>query len=128
MLNDRIILQKGATTFHSNIDEGFTALVFDTTYHTLEPLTIRIHSLEEAVEAGITTELLCGIPYYHIRQFYEWTDDERPLTVALLPCSDEEGNPDFSNSSNCNKITTGYLPNGDMDGTRGSSYGDSPCR
>ena len=96
MLNDRIILQKGATTFHSNIDEGFTALVFDTTYHTLEPLTIRIHSLEEAVEAGITTELLCGIPYYHIRQFYEWTDDERPLTVALLPCSDEEGNPDFS--------------------------------
>ena len=55
-----------------------------------------INNLSDAEDYGIEEDgLMGGLPYYHIKCFYDFIGDEKPLYIMFANCSDEDV-PDFS--------------------------------
>jgi len=47
---------------------------------------MKLSSLEEAVAAGITTDILYGVPYYHIKCFFDLAGSDAGVYVAIADC------------------------------------------
>ena len=48
---------------------------------------VKLTSVEQAEEYGITTKLLNGVPHYHISQFFEYTGNGSYVYVMFANCS-----------------------------------------
>ena len=88
-------LQGSAFSF----DESVCGMLFDTSMY-YEPFndyvqlegnfgdgqTCLIHNLEEAEDLGLTDAFMNGVPYYHIKQFYDYVGADAKLYITFADC------------------------------------------
>lgn len=99
----------GEGTYPLSIDEKVCAMLFDCgsddkVWQDFNRLASnfkggavkKIYNLSDAEELGIReNSFMNGIPYYHIRSFYEHVNDNAELYVCIADCT-SNGEPDFS--------------------------------
>lgn len=90
-----------------SFDESVSGMLFDYAYRqdvfSDYPLAnhffnngdvVLINSLTEAEAHGITSDLMNGIPYYHIKKYYEYIGEDSKLYVSFFSCI-QNGEPNF---------------------------------
>ena len=104
-----------------SFDESVCGMLFDTSmysdlfddYMVLESYfgnnqVCLVHNLVEIEDMGLSDEFMNGVPYYHIKQFYDYVGADADLYVMFTSCI-SNGKPDFEAIQDIQRAANGRI-------------------